>query len=91
MNEIKQIKKIYEIKALYKEAANMKINYSFNLDIDEYKDITINDEIVLHINRNDQGYSFDVYKANLYEEDNYDDGFITGTWFNSSEIEDIDE
>ena len=76
MDEIKQIKKIYELKALYNEAVNMKINYSFNLDIDEYKDITINDEIVLHINRNDQGYSFDVYKANLYEEDNYDDGFI---------------
>ena len=35
--------------------------------------------------------SVEEFKIGLYEEDNYDDGFITGTWFNSSEIEDIDE
>ena len=61
------------------------------LNVSESKDILINDEFVLHISRNDEGYSFDVYKANLYEKDNYDDGFITGTWFNMSEIADEDE
>lgn len=54
----------------------------------EYKDIQINDDIILHINCNDEGYSFDVYDNKLYDKQNYDEGFLTGTWVHYNELGD---
>lgn len=56
------------------------------LTIYDYKDIIINNEIVLHINRNDEGYSFDVYDKKLYDKENYDEGCLTGTWIHYNEL-----
>lgn len=67
----------------------MKINYNFNLDMDDYKDIIINDKIVLHINHNDEGYSFDVYNKEMYNKENYDEGFLVGTYVFHNELEEM--
>lgn len=53
----------------------------------DYEDIIINDEIVLHINHNDEGYSFDIYSKKLYDKENYDEGHLTGTYVFHNEIE----
>jgi hypothetical protein len=60
---------------------------NIKIDVDDYKDIAINNTLVLHINRNDEGYSFDIYNKEMYESDDYDSGFIAGTWFRNDEIE----
>ncbi len=57
-----------------------------NLAQNDYEDIVINDEIVLHINHNDEGYSFDVYDWKLYHNSNYDEGHLTGTYVFHNEI-----
>lgn len=56
------------------------------LSMYDYKDIRINDDIVLHINRNDEGYSFDLYSKAIYDSENYDEGYIGGTQVFYSEI-----
>ena len=56
------------------------------LSMYDYKDIQINDDIVLHINRNDEGYSFDLYSKATYDSENYDEGYIGGTQVFYSEI-----
>lgn len=61
----------------------MKITIKEN----DYKNIEINNKIVLHINHNENGFSFDVYKKENYNDENYDDGFIVGTWLTNEEIE----
>lgn len=67
----------------------MNINYNFKLDIDDYKDIIINDKIVLHLNHNDEGYSFDVYSKEMYDKENYDEGFLAGTYIFHHELEEM--
>lgn len=61
----------------------MKITIKEN----DYKNIEINNKIVLYINHNENGFSFDVYKKENYNDENYDDGFIVGTWLTNEEIE----
>ena len=56
----------------------------------DYKDIQINDDVILHINCNDEGYSFDIYNKSLYQKENYDEGLLTGTWVHYDEIETLD-
>lgn len=56
----------------------------FALHNEDCKDLVINEELEVHIRRNDTGYSFDFYKhasASAMEDDDYDfDGdFINGT------------
>ena len=53
------------------------------------KDIIINNEVVLNIKSNDEGYSFDVYSKKLYNEENYDEGYLTGTYVLFSEIDEV--
>jgi phenolic acid decarboxylase len=57
--------------------------------IQGYKDININDEVILHINRTDEGYAFDIYAKSLYDTDNYDGGFLAGTWVHDNEIQEM--
>ena len=61
-------------------------NESIHIDEDDYKDFEINDELVLHINLNNEGYSFDFYKSENYDEEDYDEGFLTGTYIRHDEI-----
>lgn len=56
------------------------------IDIDDYTDIAINNTLILHIKRNAEGYSFDIYKKETYESADYDSGFIAGTWFRNEEV-----
>ena len=51
-------------------------------------DILVDDKWVLHIYRNGDTYSMDAYLASKYNKADYGDGFIEGTYFDLSEIED---
>ena len=62
-----------------------------NLAIYDGEDITINNEIVLHISSNDEGYSFDIYSKKLYEKENYDEGYLGGTYVHFAEINEANE
>ena len=53
------------------------------------KDIIINNEIVLRIISNDEGYSFDIYSKKLYNKENYDEGYIGGTYVLFLEIDEM--
>lgn len=53
------------------------------------KDIVINNEVVLRIISNDEGYSFDIYSKKLYNKENYDEGYIGGTYVLFSEIDEV--
>lgn len=64
---------------------------TLQLSMDDYKDIQINDDIVLHINRNDEGYSFDLYSKAIYDSENYDEGYLGGTYVLYSEINETEE
>ena len=55
------------------------------------KDIVINNEIVLRIISNDEGYSFDIYSKKLYNKENYDKGYIGGTYVLFSEIDEVND
>ncbi len=55
------------------------------------EDIVINKEIVLHISSNDEGYSFDIYSKKLYEKENYDEGYLGGTYVHFAEIDEANE
>lgn len=55
------------------------------------EDIVINNEIVLHINSNDEGYSFDIYSKKLYNKENYDEGYLGGTYVHFSEIDEVNK
>jgi hypothetical protein len=57
----------------------------------DYKDIVINDDIVLHINHNDEGYSFDIYSKKLYDKENYDEGYLGGTYVCFAEIDEVNK
>lgn len=59
------------------------------IGITDYQDIIIDNLVVLHINKNDEGYSFDIYRKDKYDADDYDEGFVTGTWCHYDEVEDI--
>lgn len=59
----------------------MKINIFKN----DYVDIEIDKELILHINKNDEGYSFDVYKKESYDTEEYDEGYLCGTYVMYSE------
>ena len=52
----------------------------------DYKDIEINNKIVLHINHTENGFSFDIYNKENYNNEDYDEGFIVGTWLTNEEI-----
>ena len=58
------------------------------INITDYQDIIIDDLLVLHINKNDEGYCFDVYRKDKYNDEDYDEGFVTGTWCHYNELED---
>ena len=63
----------------------MKINlYTYDT-----KDIIINNEIVLNVTSNDEGYSFNIYSKKLYDKENYDEGYMGGTYVLFSEIDEI--
>lgn len=55
----------------------MKIDFE---RIYEAKDIEIDGELILHINKNDEGYTFDLYDKKLYCTEEYDDGYLAGTY-----------
>ena len=55
----------------------------------DYQDIVINNEIVLHISSNNEGYSFEIYSKKLYNKENYDEGYLTGTYVFFSEIDEV--
>lgn len=55
------------------------------------KDIIINNEIVLRIISNDEGYSFDIYSKKLYNKENYDEGYIGGTYVLFLEIDEMNK
>lgn len=55
------------------------------------KDIIINNEIILHINSNDEGYSFDIYSKKLYNKSNYDEGYLGGTYVRFVEIDKVNK
>ena len=57
-----------------------------NLGMYDYQDIVINNKVVLHINHDDFGYSFDLYDKTLYNKPNYDEGFITGTFVRHKDV-----
>lgn len=58
-----------------------------NLIVDNYTDIVLDGKIILHINKNDEGYSFDVYIKKFYDNEAFDHGFVCGTWCRHEEIE----
>lgn len=58
-----------------------------NLIADNYTDIVLDGKIILHINKNDEGYSFDVYIKKFYDNGDFDYGFVCGTWCRHEEIE----
>ena len=60
-----------------------------NLDTYDTKDIMINDEIVLNIRSNDEGYIFDIFSKKLYDKEKYDEGYLTGTYVFFSEIDEV--
>lgn len=49
---------------------------------DDYFDVIVNDQLEIHIRRNDIGYSVDLYKyisqENMQEDHAFDDSFISG-------------
>ena len=47
-----------------------------NLHEDEFFDIKINNELLIHVKRNDTGYSVDVYRDNNDPELMEDSGFL---------------
>ena len=57
----------------------------------DYQDIVINNEIVLHISSNDEGYSFDIYSKKLYNKENYDEGYLCGTYVHYNEIDEVNK
>ena len=55
------------------------------------EDIVINNKIVLHISSNDEGYSFDIYSKKLYDKENYDVGYLGGTYVLFAEIDEANK
>lgn len=57
---------------------------------DDSLDIVINKKLEVHIRRNDNGYSFDFYRAtiNPAEDHNWDDDFITAVCLEDNDIGD---
>ena len=55
---------------------------------DDSFDIVINNKLEVHIRRNDDGYSFDFYRAaiNPTDDHNWDDDFITAVCLEDSDI-----
>lgn len=53
-----------------------------NLVEDEFFDVIVNNQLEIHIRRNDIGYSVDLYKyvpqENMQEDHAFDDDFISG-------------
>lgn len=60
---------------------------------DEFIDIKINDELLIHVKRNDVGYSVDVYRDNNDPEKMEDSGFIDSitVWDSDLSTEDDEE
>ena len=70
----------------WKDEKQMKVMTVLN----DYVDIQINDEIILHINHHDEGYSFDIYNKANYDAENYDEGYLTGTYVLHNEINEME-
>lgn len=63
---------------------------------EDYTDIKINDDLVLHINRNSDGYSVDMYENindnyENYNEYDCEDNFLAGTYVTFSEMKQYQE
>ena len=65
----------------------MNIEKQINLTQDDWYDLIINDELLVHIKHNDIGYSVDLYNKN----DLSDDGFISSATALDDDLVNVDD